>query len=151
MKICKNCGKYIGNSSKKCKFCGFLCDNSSKTNEENINEVGEDVLETSVSTVSQVQDKQAKEINTDTKSTIGTALSNLKYSLSFMPAMLITFGLMVVCVLAILFFADKLNNEQIARSCILMIVVFAIFLLIFLTGFVLSIIFNIMRKRRLKK
>ena len=81
--------------------------------------------------------------------------SNLKYRLSYTPALIWNSIGSIVCLLGLLFFIAErqlyVADAAVVSSCTLLIIVFAVFLAMFVILLISSIILNIIRHREGKK
>ena len=81
--------------------------------------------------------------------------SNLKYRLSYTPALIWNSIGSIVCLLGLLFFIAErqlyVADAAVVSSCTLLIIVFAAFLAMFVILLISSIILNIIRHREGKK
>lgn len=128
MKICENCGKNVENNAEKCENCGFVF----KNEVENINETTE------------INQNKPQSNNSSILSNIA---KNLSVWLGFIPVAVGLFLLVVLCCLAIVYFNHRRfgfeTNINLRQACIMMIILFSIFLIIFTILFILSLYFNI--------
>ena len=81
--------------------------------------------------------------------------SNLKYRLSYTPALVWTSIGSIVCLLGLLFFIGEyqifITDAEVASACRVMILIFAAFLALFVILLISSIILNVIRHRQGKK
>lgn len=149
MKTCEKCKKNSRNDAKKCKYCGFEFKNA------------ENDLETIKEETTEIQDAKMQNLDNQVVSNqnvaaskFAVAFNNLRYWLSFLPAVLTSAALLIVCILAMIYFNGRrisfASNLQLVQSCIIMMIIFGFFLVVFATSFVASIVFNIQRAKRIK-
>ena len=88
-------------------------------------------------------------------SLIVTFFNNLKYRLSYTPALIFTFVVSLISLIGLLFFIGQrevfINDPEVVTACFLMIVVFSVFLALFAVLFIISVILNIIRYRQGKR
>lgn len=81
--------------------------------------------------------------------------SNLKYMLSYTPALITTFVGTLISLLGMTFFINQkarfASDQEVVTACMMMIAIFAFFLSIFAILFISSIFLNIIRYRQGKR